>query len=396
MDQFADWAESLLAFHAFLKYGCNLFAGDQGTTNMMQYQKSFERLMGTMVSSFDRGSKTHGFKIQKMLECSHFGKDHVINGPPYSHNTDTGERGLKFWAKAMAQTAQKRGDEVFKAQVVQNVLEAKTLNRLVAAGECLFSPPAPPRSKQGYAFANKSHIYIQRVKDGRITESYITSKADLGSGAASPSDFPDVVLEWFRKTFKGHKHQNLTVQLATEMTLASGTDQEELLRAHPNYRQDGPWYDFVTVDYGQDYDNYPARCACFFEWPPGVSPGPGILGECREGDPMVLLQQSAYQDDDEVSKESLLYSHYHLEHQANLDRSQTNIRRRAKLACVSAATVNGRVFAIDPNPTNGGVFWKGPGRDKNKNPPLFSIILVKDRKSQWPESFLRGKMMTPL
>jgi hypothetical protein len=169
--------------------------------------------------------------------------------------------------------------------------------------------------------------------------------------------------------------------------------QAELLRAHPNYRQDGPWYDFVEINYGDDIGSYPARCACFFEWPDGIDQAQldtsgfadsSILEDCKAGDMMVLVHESQFQTDAEKDKGSLLYSHYTLEGQATSRRGEEP-QRKAKLKCVSPSTLNGRIFVVDPAPSTGDVFCKQGNGD---GVPPFSIIWVKDRKSIWPTVFL--------
>ena len=60
-------------------------------------------------------------------------KDHLLHGPTVEHNSDTGERGLKQWAKKVALTAQKRGDTTFKEQVAINTINAEILEMLDAS-----------------------------------------------------------------------------------------------------------------------------------------------------------------------------------------------------------------------------------------------------------------------
>jgi hypothetical protein len=381
MDQFASWIESLLAFHAFLKYGGHHFSD---ASNIEKYQHAYQKLIGTMVLGFSRGDGTRDWKLQKVLECSHFGKDHVIHGPPVSHNTDTGERGLKIWAKAPAATAQKRGDDVFKGQVANNTIEAQTLEALVTAGSPhTESPPTPlTYGSSGISGAGKSLVYEQ-VPGGHAC----VLPLDSSKGTTAHKSFPTEVLNWFIKEFKGSRGPQLRIQLLTEITLASGTDHQELLRAHPDFRREGPWYDYVSIPY-EGHPDYPARCACFFEWPQGIeatsSLAASIGGPCEAGDLMVLVQESFFKSTEEKKKDknSILYSHYTLQ---SLPPTTGSHHRSAKITCLSAKSINGRVFVVDPKPSrNGSVFNK----ESSGGLGGFSIIRIKDRKSHWPTAFL--------
>ena len=387
-NQFRDWTEQLLAFHAFLKYGADMFKEE---ANIEAYKGALNGLLGSMILTFFRGSGTHDFRLPKVLECFHFGKDFVIHGPPVAHSTDTGERGLKRWAKAPAVTAQNRDDSEFKRQVCKNLVEQETLRRLVAAG----NQPKPTASLL-------PHQATQTTQDedpwfnpkGRSLEfvSNTTGGSIVGkkrSNANAASMFPEPVLSWFKNTFAG---EYVKVQLITEITLAMGSDQQELLRAHPDYRSGGPWYDCVDIKYADTGNRpaavYPARCACFFEWPLGVSPSKiGMQHlECSPGQLLVLVQESEWQSEEQMKKERLLYSHYTLNGEQK--RSPSGGRRMvAKFKCVLPTTLTGRAYCIDPIPENGGVFWKEP--PPNKTTPIrFEIIKVKDRKSLWPRQFL--------
>ncbi|KAG9300903.1 hypothetical protein G9A89_002955, partial [Geosiphon pyriformis] len=299
MEQFSDWIESLLAFHSFLKYGGSLFAE---SSNIALYVQSFHNLMSIMQLGFSRGEASHEFKLQKFLECSHFGMDHVIHGPPVAHNSDTGERGLKDWAKAPAATAQNRSDKVFKGQAARNTVESQTLARLVAAGSATsltttVSSNGPDQINPGTQLrvGGRSLQYVQRP-DGLV--GVVPSNPSTETrGTKSHNSFPPEVLDWFKATFKGRRGPALRIQLFTEVTLAVGTNQEELIRAHPDYRSEGPWYDFVSIDYGDDGD-FPARCACFFEWPEQMDSSSlnlGAFGPHQPGDVMVVVQQSDWQ-----------------------------------------------------------------------------------------------------
>jgi hypothetical protein len=121
--------EQLLAFHAFAKYGRSLLSAPE---SVEKYEKSFLTMMNALKECSIRRDEHGGdYKIQKFLECLHLQKDHMRYGPTVEHNSDTGERRLKFWAKLVAVTAQNwRGDNIFKNQVARNTQEVEMLDIL--------------------------------------------------------------------------------------------------------------------------------------------------------------------------------------------------------------------------------------------------------------------------
>ena len=383
MDQFAKWVESLLAFHAFLKYGGDLFADPK---NRSAYNTAVNNLFSTMIGGFGRAKGTMGFKLQKLVECFHFGKDHTIYGPAVAYNTDTGERGLKKWAKAPAATAQNRSDHVFKAQVCRNLLESEMLSMIVGARAQ--TPAKGSRSKeippdQNWLAQGRQYIF---VKSPTATGAF-RKGAGANSNTMDPN-FPKQVSDWFVKTFNyAGAPTHLRIQIITELTIGVPAGDIELLRAHPNFGKAGPWYDFVDIDYGTA-GGFPARCACFFEWPANV---PSERCEaatkeepCSEGQLLVLIHESDHQRLEQKDAESMLYSHYTLQGQP--DRSCAGTTKPI-FRCVFPHAINGRVYAVDPNSSNGGIFWKEKD-SANRAPPPFDIIKIKDRQSIWPMAFL--------
>ena len=407
MDQFADYCELLLSFHAFLKYGSSSF---KEQAEQEAYQKSYCQLMTTLVQGFDRGPKTNGWNLQKVVECHHFGRDHVVYGPPVGHNTATGESGLKLWAKAPAITAQNRSPEVFTGQVVKNLQETELLDRIVASVQHSNSPKvddAVDEENSGEIYTTGGGRTLVFKKKGSVWGVY-WSKPNRNNRSLK---FPKQISDWFVSTFviKGRAPSGLTIQLVTELTIGEAKGNKELLRAHPNYRNEGPWYDFVDIHYGKEAGNYPARCACFFEWPDGVHPDDVGLKDLVEdpeedldqeldksqvrervmehmaGQLLVLIHESKERSRAELDQESMLFSHYTLG--SRRDRNGKQTITVPILRCIYPHAIQGRVYVVDPLPGNGGIFWKVGDIERNKPPPPFSIIKVKDRQSVWPIAF---------
>jgi hypothetical protein len=382
LEQFATFTELLLSFHAFLKYGGEQF---QSAAVQKRYQDSFCQLMSTLTVGLQREGSPNGWKLQKFLECCHFGKDHSIFGPPVSHNTDTGERGLKQWAKPPAATAQNRSDKIFKGQVVRNLLETDILNKIVTSRNFMHPPSQQILQEVPNLCSPGGSTYTYHYRNG--------SFGVFGSGpkkkGATVTPLPKQVSDWFVTTFSSIASQDFFIQIFTEITIGSKqTGNQELLRAHPNFRREGPWYDFVDIDYGLD-GVFPARVACFFQWPDSTSITPSLVGlddsDCSAGQVIVLIHEA----EAELDSNSILYSKYKL--QGALDPLSNRQTTKPIFKCVYPESINGRVYAIDTTPQIGGIFWKpriGVTGKPGKPPPPFHIIKIKDRQSVWPQEFL--------
>ncbi len=136
---------------------------------------------------------------------------------------------------------------------------------------------------------------------------------------------------------------------------------------------------------------FPARCAVFFQWPPGLETrGVGNfdrLGGVGEGELMALVQQSNFQTRHQESGNSLLFSNWTLEHSTSNRSSGDEGRSTAKFTCLAAASINRRIFAVDPypRPRDGGPFFRN---SYPNNPTTFEIVKVEDRQLDWPTRFL--------
>jgi hypothetical protein len=420
LDQFAGWAEGMLSFHAALKYGGDLFK-DPADNNIPKFQEAYCNLMTRMLQGLKRKDNSQQWRIQKFLECAHFGKDHVLNGPPVAHNTDTGERGLKT-AKMLAHTAQKRSDNIFKGQVAKNSVESQILDLLGKALQHR-APLVSTEDTDGASTVGGSSTktYLGNIKaagrticyrvvgrgDATVSGFYRTRPAPKKKGVdAVDLDGPhaaslieDPVLQWFQRVFDQNRRPSaveIKINLITQITLAWGTSGEEIVRAHPNYQQGGPWNDFVEVKYGGRVGSHPARVACFFEWPDNVKLGAktaaNVHKDCIAGDLMALIHSSDYKQTDDEEMDSLLYSHSKLEEE---EYHHGDDKRIGRLTCVEARSFLGRIYVVDPRPSQkGGLFWKESESDPPQldDIPRFNIIVIRDRKLNWPTAFLKGEI----
>ena len=386
----ADLLEEILAFHAYLKYGGGLFC----TTQQRSCAKAAtEFVLQKLKLGLTRDNNSRGWRFQKFLECLHFGVDHLAFGPTVLHNTDTGERGLKSWGKTPARRAQKRGDSVFKRQVANNTIEAMTLQKLsdLAMGRCASSQTTTMDVEN----LDSSDLPPEIGARGETVRVRVTPEGvSAVEGKKVVDKFPMVVLDWFADVFQRHfvkKWRNnstaaekrvLWIQLVAEVTIPDKSGGAgELVRAHSNYLKMGPWADYVSINYGPD-GQYPAMCVCFFIMPPLDDSDQKKLSKflpkfTKEADLVCLFQESNTQSAPYKKRKTLLYDFWSMQSNKN----QRTGNYHAQLKCLSPSAISHRVFVVEPVPSPKYFLIKKSWQD-------FDIILVKDRRVDWPQSFL--------
>jgi hypothetical protein len=360
MDKFLYLVETILSLHAFLKYGCSLLVTSQ--TGIADYKRVLEVFLHILVATVDRGADSNQWCLQKMLELVHFLEDVLDFGPASGFSTETGERGLKKWAKAPAKTAQKRSDEVFSRQVCMRIHESVLINRIA---------DAHPLDKDIIEEEVAANTEVQLRCANFVVELHqtaiVTRVLSSGKNHGIQIDFPKVIIAWFAKHFLDPGRE-IRIQLYTEIVLPSGVDGQPgtLLRAHPNYQSDGPWYDYALTTYNEEHredcPTYPCKMACFYKDP-------------STGKTMALVQEVDFQTPQETSRESQLFNHWTLKSKENRrDRTWDSV-----LEAISVESLSDRIYAIDPKPVGG--FSRNEADD-------FNILVAKYAKEQWPTSFL--------
>jgi hypothetical protein len=363
MDKFVYLVETVLSLHAFLKYGCSLLV--TSPTGIADYKMALEVFLHILVATVDRGADSNQWCLQKMLELVHFLDDVLDFGPASGFSTETGERGLKKWAKAPAKTAQKRSDEVFSRQVCMRIHESVLINCIADANP--LDNDIMEEEEEGAANTEVRLRCANFVVELHQT-AIVTRVLSSGKNHGIQIDFPEVIVAWFAKHFLDPDTPR-RIQLYTEIVLPGVSGQPgTLLRAHPNYQSDGPWYDFALASYDEENRNdpttYPCKMSCFFKDP-------------DTNKTMALVQEVEFQARAETLRESQLFNHWRLKSKEN----RTERRRDAVLEAISVESLSDRIYALDPKPVGG--FSRKDAAD-------FNILVAKYSKEQWPASFLES------
>lgn len=308
----------------------------------------------------------------KTLELVHFLEDILYFGPASGFSTETGERGLKQWAKAPAATAQKRSDVVFTKQVCSRIHEKVLINGIANAQR------VEEGNIPGPVVASTEALVIESTKVQACCANFvlelhhtatITRVLSSGKKHKIQIEFPRIIQSWFENNYLEPGGARVTIQLYTEIRLPGSDGQTRtILRAHPNYQSDGPWYDYALARYDEDNRNdcptYPCKVVCFFQEP-------------SSSQIMALVQEVEYQTQRDTSRESQLFHHWTLQSIYN----RTTGKRDSVFEAIPVESLSDRIYAIDPKPLGG--FSRTEAVD-------FDILVVKYVKEQWPASFLES------
>jgi hypothetical protein len=299
--------------------------------------------------------------LQKTLELVHFLEDILALGPASGYSTETGERGLKQWAKQPSITAQKRSDAVFSKQVCERIHERALIDRL-AESKPLENEVLTADAKQNNEVKAKCANFVISVNNTatvtRVTRSGKPHKIQI--------EFPQLILSWFHKNFP-YSECAKSIQLFTELVLpGNGGHSGTTVRAHPNYQSNGAWYDYALAKYEEeerhDEVTYPVKLVGFFRDPSSLQL-------------KALVQEVDFQSQEQTDRESQLFRHWTLNSKVNTVTNSCD----AIFVAIPVESLSDRIYVIDPAPVGG--FTRRMKCD-------FDILAVKYVTEEWPQSFL--------
>jgi hypothetical protein len=246
MEELGWLIEGMLCFIAFLKYGSKLLIGAK---DIQSYENSINMILEMLCTGLERGEGTNEWKLQKTLELSHFLEDILQFGSAGGFSTQTGERGLKYWAKIFAITAQKRSDSIFLGQVAQHIHEGHMLSAMSNSGpENLKKEDTPCTLDYEEAEDGKTVNMQCRGKSYRMAITKhtaktfrVSSKGKLDRTSYIGHEKP--IEDWFFNTFKEQLLEDsatLEIQLYTELKKTNiETNESNIFRAHPQFDTGG-------------------------------------------------------------------------------------------------------------------------------------------------------------
>jgi hypothetical protein len=384
MDEFRYLVERILAMHAAFKYGGKAMSRGK---NLDRLAKRVEQLRYDIQQTVHRDEDSNGWKLEKFLEIQHFVADYKEYGVPSGYSTETGERGLKIWAKQPARTSQKRDDDIFSGQTCARIMEASILNKMDSIWKATTDEVEriEEEGKNGGLY-NKLFVYRGEnvVDDETVQPSEIWGLLPDGRRERKTIDnsavFPDEIKQWFDREYG--RGSSKTVYLYSELK-RDGV----LFRAHPDFRGQGPWFDYAMVRYDsitEEGDTVqvqcPVRIAAIFREVDSVT-GSTVSDPDKEGDDglRVLVQESEWQSPEQEENKSILFSEFTL--QSIPPRNKNDPYKRAKFERRNVSELNSRIYCIEKDPV-GSCFCK-PAESS------FDILVVKDQRAEWYKEFLK-------
>ena len=361
VDDLLMMIQLFLAFHSFYKYGCGLF----GITGFEEIDLKVQDMLRKLQSSVNRGEGTLGWCLSKFHDLLHMTVDMKLFGSSENPDTSKGEHGLKIWAKLPAKTAlATHGADKFIEQLSLRLYEQNLLDK----ANSLLVPSKIP-TKDGRGPLEHPLFVVDRIKE----ESFQCNGK-----------------------YKRRKDQNLVMDITVQHWLCSEQtiiqkesvvvysqlyleEHDLLFRSTPNHRNSGAWYDWVLVDYldsSDEHIQYPFKILGFLDNDDGSGP---ICYGCMCASQSVVEKQRSKLG---------IFEHWHLELRAgtrDLVYRFVDINTISRACLVIQLTKNSQLdnsnSALDDD---GSEFGDQNGTFTNK------IIVVKDRKTEWPRLFLTG------
>jgi hypothetical protein len=380
-----------------------------------------------MIRWFTPRKKGNGWKLQKFHDLLHLALDMERFGPPSNFDAGPMESGLRYWAKLPADTSQMRGYNTFAKQVAARTFEFQCFAKALRKhGLCGVRDPNPEKEEGkkkadnnlGTPGGTRYRIYANRInpmsQGGAIFKQTMPIRKNTCRSAFNVSR---VVENFLRFQPKEEPHDWLPVQregpdkfweLHTEVSLKLPMDGENMehdiistLRCHPNHLNEGPWYDWVIVQYKTDKKLFQDLENINTQYNPDCVPSK-VLAIAKDpndsNNSWLLVHGCEYRTTKEdIGQDSVLLEHWKLAYHdlskylprigrgINYDGTKMSPRdlpyKAPHLTWVRPENVLCRCLVIEEEP---GIFETLPedGNNRAKN----DVLLVRQHK-QWPLEF---------
>lgn len=260
MNEFQRYSEYALMYHAWAHYSHTLPTADREDLKVVDFgSRTLLRYFDFTVYRGDNTVDTNTCKSHTLVrnkgnsQC--FGS--LMNG-----SCHLGERLLKSHAKGVSRTAQRRGEEVFTYQTAQRAMEQLLF---VRAWEQIHEYQAGNQGETDNPDNLDGTVSHRRMpcfefsRDSEVVTA-ITSRGKRSNTNQRSGMFPPTL----RRALLDLEPESNHFSIWNEITLR---DDSLRVRAHPNYSQGGPWYDWVRCKFkeGNGSAMYPARVLCFYK-----------------------------------------------------------------------------------------------------------------------------------
>ena len=391
---FIQLAEALLCFHAWYRLDAiEFFSGIKSDGDRQEISNSVRdsiRRLLSMLKCYMPRKTGNGWKIQKFHDILHLAVDMERFGSPKNFDAGPLESSLRFWAKFPAATAQTRGYNEFVRQVAlrlheyQCFFKARREAGIVGIRDRslvdLDDDFLPRRCKAGHSDPDEEYrlggshyrVFASSTNDDHPPTVHLGTRSRKKKEALP---LHEVIEEFLRKNL-GHVDSPeyippsrdsvsgmLYWDIFTECRFPLVQNQHKLLghhgqvnvRCHPDFKGEGPWYDWVIVDYTEDYQsqvNNPEETDHEF-YPPGCVPAKVIAfvgNPDPNKHPLAIVHPCAYQSDADKALGSVLLEHWNLHFMPDLHSENHPYTVTAQLATTSIDAIVDRCFVMEESP----------------------------------------------
>ena len=261
MSTFLSFVELMLAYHAWCHYSGTLPREYQEDHDLVGFGK--RTLVQYQDAIIYRGDDTVDSATCKLHSQLHDQTNQF--GDQMGHNSATGERGLKDWAKFRSKMALKHGRDKFtqstSSRVSESLLVRRALNQ--ASRTQVFSSvstiPPPTRRKTAHFRFERDSPQSSATWLLSLDRHGKANKPNQRTGCIQPR-----VLKAIDQLERDQGNQQEFFEIWCEARLASG----QFVRCWPQYRSgEGSRYDWVMVafDTSEGQTQYPAKVIALYE-----------------------------------------------------------------------------------------------------------------------------------
>jgi hypothetical protein len=334
-ESFVQLMECLLSFWSWYKSKESIAWNNTSKEKLLFSIRKMIRLV-RFVLPREQGNN---WKIQKLHELLHIPEDVDNFGSPKNFDCGILENRLIHVGKHNSKFTQKRGPSVFTEQLAQRIHEQQCINK---ANRCLQVDLTEGDDDTSVASVvvtdNVTHVQkhracynIYRVGNNIMCHWLTKTRANV----------PEVLTNYIGSIMQEEQVDSLDV--FTEIIHNNKT-----YRAHPNYRNGGPWYDWAVIKYEpSDADKERAKTDTdkniFSAYPPGYYPAK-LLGFFKLHDHLHCIIHCT-ETKTNSDNDSCLTERWTLEYE-----SLSRGRRPPLYRYVEVASVEDRVFVVEENP----------------------------------------------
>ena len=401
--------------------------GPDGKIKTSIIKDSVARMLG-MVRWYCPRKKGKGWKLQKFHDLLHLAVDMERFGPPSNFDAGPMESGLRYWAKLPALTSQTRGYNTFAKQVAWRTFEFQCIAKAMRLNGMsgVMDPPVPSEEegeeepedsgREAVPKGTKYRIYGTPPQGGRRDtgeEEGVTVYKNSGpvtkkkyQGAFTISSAVETYLRFQQKeehddlpfTWKGSE---VFWELRTEVLLKPRNSSERItLRCHPNYRNEGPWFDWAIVHFENNHAVEATKHRPFYQHDCLPSKIIAVMEHPSTGEIWILVHGCNFRPKAKQREiDTVLLEHWELAYHdisASLPESRkgrnydgTTVPEGQEqymaplFTWVQPKNIVARCLVVEEEP---GIFETCP-MTKSKSPRMKNRVVLVRRRDKWPFQF---------